>query len=110
MGMMVNVYRNPLGDCTNGGISADAKYLTLTNVDGPFEPNKLAPAAVLEQHVPGCLRIVPPEGARSRGIYMSGGNYAATSDSRFSEACERLLGHCFYGAVSIHDRTESGAA
>lgn len=110
MGLIVNVYLNPLGDCTNGGISSAVKYLTLTNVAGPFDPNPLAPAAVIEQHVRGCLRIVPESGAGTRGVYMSGGNYAATSDSRFSEACERLLGHCFYGAVSIHDRSESGAA
>jgi hypothetical protein len=37
---------------------------------------------------------------------MFGGNYAAASDSRFSELCEKLLGTSFYGAVAIHDRVE----
>jgi hypothetical protein len=37
---------------------------------------------------------------------MDGGNFAATSDSRFNEACRKLLGHDFYGAVAIHDRVE----
>jgi len=35
-----------------------------------------------------------------------GGNFAASSDSRFSQACRELLGHHFYGAVAIHDRVE----
>jgi hypothetical protein len=37
---------------------------------------------------------------------MMGGNYAATSDSRFSDKIEEMLGHGFYGAVPIHDRVE----
>jgi len=37
---------------------------------------------------------------------MFGGNYAATSDSRFGEAIEKLTGQDFYGAVPIHDRKE----
>ena len=37
---------------------------------------------------------------------MMGGNYAATSDSRFSDKVEQMLGHHFYGAVPIHDRVE----
>ena len=40
-----------------------------------------------------------PEGYVS---WMAGGNFAASCDSRVSEA----LGG-FYGAVSIHDRTET---
>lgn len=105
MGLRIYVYRAPDGDCTNRGISSRAKCLTLVNVDGPSEPDETAPAAKLEQHVPGCLRIVPADtGGR---WYMAGGNFGATPDSRFSAACERLLGHQFYGAVSIHDRTET---
>jgi hypothetical protein len=40
---------------------------------------------------------------------MAGGNFGSTSDGRFSEACRKLLGHDFYGAVPIHDRFESQA-
>ena len=67
-------------------------------------------------HQPGCLRVVPayqandgPDALAWKPVplwWMNGGNIASTSDSRFSQACERLLGHRFYGAVHIHDRTE----
>ena len=108
MGLIVYIYRDrQLGDCTNGGISATADRLTLVNVPGPSEPDETAPAAILESHAPGCLRIVPQE-LKDLGAWpMMGGNFAHTSDSRFAGACERLLGHWFYGAVAIHDRTEN---
>ena len=38
---------------------------------------------------------------------MMGGNYAATSDSRFGEAVRKRIGPNFYGAVPIHDRFET---
>jgi hypothetical protein len=50
------------------------------------------------------LRLIP-ESVKDKGR-MFGGNYAAASDSRFSELCEKLLGTSFYGAVAIHDRVE----
>jgi hypothetical protein len=104
MGLTVDIYRNPLGDCTNGGISSKVKKLCVINVDGPCEPSEDCPAVVLKNHVPGCLRLVPPD--HDKKWYQFGGNYGATSDSRFTEACEKLLGRRFYGAVAIHDRTE----
>ena len=104
MGMIVHIYRSPLGDATNGGASSKVEMFTITNVEGPFDPQPTRPAARLESHVRGCLRIVPENG---RGGAMFGGNYATTSDDRFSRKCEALLGHRFYGAVAIHDRWES---
>jgi hypothetical protein len=114
MGLYVSVYRDARDDydCTLGGISSQATQLCLINVSGPSQNSIDAPAAILESHVKGCLRIVPAEldehgnWVPKKGWYMMGGNYAATSDSRFSEACEALLGHRFYGAVAVHDRNE----
>ena len=111
MGLTVWVYRNDLGDCTLNGVSSNARQLCVVNVDGPFNPADNSPAVLLEQHHPGCLRLVPAIKAGNEWVVkpewsMFGGNYGATSDSRFSEACERLLGHRFYGAVPIHDRYE----
>jgi len=114
MGLIINVYRNAGRDqdCSLGGVSSQYTELTVVNIDGPFEPKSNRPAVILEMHVPGCLRIVPAVQAED-GTYkvdprwaMMGGNYAGTSDSRFSEACEKLLGHRFYGAVAVHDRYE----
>jgi hypothetical protein len=38
---------------------------------------------------------------------MFGGNYAGTSDSRFKDAVENLIGTRFYGAIPVHDRYET---
>lgn len=114
MGLIVHVYRDSLGDCTNGGISSKANSLCLVNVEGPFSPNAQTPAAMLVRgNGPGIAKIVPavwceigeynPE---TRWVMM-GGNYAATSDSRFREAVEKITGSRFYGAVPIHDRIEA---
>lgn len=105
MGLHIYVYRNDLGDCTNGGISSKVKGLCVINVDGPFQPSVDYPAVELvDGHIAGTLRLVPVD--YKGKWYMMGGNYGATSDSRFSEACENLSGHVWYGAVPIHDRFE----
>lgn len=106
MGLIVNIYRTAGIDCTNGGFSSKHDKLCVTNVSGPFDPSDDAPAAVLQIHGKGIVRIVPPELFNAGRHSMFGGNFAATSDSRFSAAVERLTGCTFYGAVAIHDRVE----
>lgn len=112
MGLHVSVYANPLGDCTNNGISKGVIGLTIVNIKGPSNPTPDAPAAMLVSGPYNTARIVPAiyceigEYIAEPRWTMMGGNYAATSDSRFSEAVRELLGHGFYGAVAIHDRIE----
>lgn len=115
MGMYATVCRNAeFGDCSLNGVSKRFNKLLVVNVDGPFGREEDEECAVLlEQHVRGCLRIVPAvKDGNGKWIKdprwaMFGGNYASCSDSRFTELCEQLLGHRFYGAVAIHDRYES---
>ena len=114
MGMLINVYRTAGHDCTNGP-SRIHDRLCVINVDGPFEPSADAPAFILEPGaMPGIARLVPAyEG--DKPWFMFGGNYGATSDSRFNRAVEQIIGgrtartdwtYSFYGAVAIHDRVE----
>jgi len=109
MGLLVNVYKTEGRDCTNGGVSSkwNIKGLCLTNVSGPFDPCEDYPAAKLVKQTFGhgsSVKVIPEE---AEGKWtMMGGNYAATSDSRFSDKIEEMLGHGFYGAVPIHDRVE----
>jgi hypothetical protein len=110
MGLLIFVARG--SNCTNGGISSQFDKLLAVNVDGPFDPSDDCPAVLLESHYKGILRVVPAikdkgKWARDPRWAMFGGNYAATSDSRWSDACAALLGHQFYGAVCIHDRYET---
>ena len=111
MGMIVHVYKNPLGDCTSDGVSKNVSEMCVVNCEGPFQPNENCPAVMLDSHMKGILRLVPAietdEGwFKPDKWFMDGGNLAATSDSRFTKACERLSGVPFYGAVCIHDRDE----
>lgn len=110
MGIVVNVYRGTY-DCTNNGISSKFDTLCVVNCEGPFQPDDKHPAVLLQQHVKGSLRLVPASFKHGMwrafpGWAMHGGNYGATSDSRFIAKCEWFLGHHFYGAVAIHDRYE----
>lgn len=105
MGMIVYVYRDTLGDCTNGGISGTFDKLCVTNVDGPFEPGPGIPAVVLKPgNIPNALPKLVPEEDQEHWV-MFGGNYASTSDSRFSEAVKRMCG-VYASIVPIHDRIE----
>lgn len=113
MALLVEIYKFPLGDCTNHGISSSAKSLCLVNVDGPGEPSVCHPAAfIVYGNLPGTVKIIPAvktEGgnwALTTEWCMMGGNYAATSDSRFHDAVRAITGGASYGAVPIHDRIE----
>lgn len=112
MGLIVSVYRNARGgDCTNGGVSSQFAELTVVNVSGPFEPADHRPAALLETGPGGDLRLFSAaqsaDGTWLRTVVpgscgpMFGGNYAATSDSRWSQATGG------YGAIPIQDRWET---
>ena len=109
MGLHINIYKcNRYGDCTNGGASSrDIKGFCITNINAPFDASDKYPSAelVVQQHFNRkTVKIVPTE---TEGKHtMFGGNYGSTSDSRFSETVEKMLGHAFYGAVPIHDRVE----
>lgn len=115
MPLILSVYRTPGVDCTNDGISAKNDQLLLLNAEGPFEHliDKMPMVILRERH--GVLSLVPAERYHNRdgssilrpvSGTMMGGNFASTSDSRFREACEDVLGDYFYGAVAIHDRIE----
>ena len=106
MGLHVNIYKcTKFGDCTLNGVSSrDIEGFTLTNVEGPFEPSDLYPAAQLKKGHFNSLHIKPAWNEDQHT--MDVGNFAASCDSRFSKACRELLGHHFYGAVAIHDRVE----
>lgn len=103
MGMIVYVYRNPLGDCTNNGASSRVGRFCVTNIEGPFEPTDDAPAARLIRGPYDSLRLVPQALIDAKAWVMFGGNLAMTSDSRFSAAVKAMGGA---DAVKIFDRVE----
>ena len=103
-------------NCSNGGISSKFKQVCIVNADGPSEPQPDCPAVIIESHYRGIVRAIPAQlvGGHWRAVEMShcvgpmaGGAFIHTSDSRFGELVEKLIGGRFYGAVALHDRFES---
>lgn len=117
MGLIASIFKANGSDCSAGGISSERNEVCVVNVSGPFEPSeKLLPVMLTNGFGAGTARIVPaqqvaPGGERDweplEGHAMFGGCYVGTSDSRFTEAVENIVGHSFYGAVPLHDRYES---
>lgn len=103
-GLLVSVYRDASGtDCTNGGASSRFTRFVLCGEGIPevFAPSEDAPALVLVRRKlrGGDYLHAEPVGLRDAGLpVMFGGNFIASSDSRFRAACGI--------AVAIHDRTE----
>lgn len=128
-GLTVSVLRPvDFPDCTNGGASARVAKLTVIGIidevawwdagnrgdrNPPVQPlpadcqvstpSDDAPAAYLRRRRIGRIvhSVEPVYTDRATQPWlMAGGNYAASSDSRWAD----LIG--MYGAVSIHDRNE----
>ena len=109
MGLLVSVYRNSeLGDCTNNGLSNKHNKFCVVNVEGPFNPSDDAPAVKLASGPYNSVRLIPVELIENKSWVMFGGNYAGTSDSRFSEAVNETIGYdkMSNGVVKIFDRVE----
>jgi hypothetical protein len=121
MGLSVSIYKDGGKSFSNGGVSTFMDEGVIVNIDGPSsDPDNVHRAALML--VPGAYgtaRVVPavptPDGGwteerRLRSVGpMMGGCYVATSDSRFTEAVEKITGTKFYGAVPLHDRFETTA-
>lgn len=98
---------------SNGGVSDQYDSVTVyPQGTSPSEVERVTDAVTLEYgNLAGTVIAVPlnqPEHPRVVGP-MASGAYIATSDSRFREAVEKMLGHRFYGAIPLHDRFETWA-
>lgn len=89
------VYKHDGRDSTNGGISSQKGMLEI-GVD----------IKLVEGAFPGLVIAIPMDDPEHIG-WMFGGNYLASSDSRFRAMAEDIAGHRFYGAIPIHDRQET---
>ena len=100
--LTAQVYRDSLGDCTNGGISSTRKELYILSTEkGPFEPKDIRECVyiewpeVMDQEYIECK----PAYCRRRW-YMAGGNFLYSFDSRFREITKSKY------PIFIHDRYE----
>ena len=104
MGMIVGVFGT---DCTNGGISSGVTHVCVMNVDGPFDAGGAAGPPALLVTGPTGIPILVAAAESEDGFGgdgsgweplvmpdhagpMAGGNYATTSDSRWSDAVRNV--------------------
>jgi len=107
--LRISVYKNPLyKECSNGGITERFNELLVVCDEGYIEIDENNPPenlVVFHERMLGgewCGYLEPYAPCPSGCVgWMSGGAFAASSDSRFS----RMVG--IYGAVAVHDRTET---
>ena len=102
-GMIIEVYRNGYQDCTNGGVSKDARALLLVGEGVPeiFKAGNM-PVVRLAKGPGNTLRLVP-DAVKDRW-HMFGGNFGYSGDSRFAELVRAHGGDG--GPIKIFDRVE----
>ena len=110
MGIPAYIYDSDSGRDPLSVFPQDASRVLVINSDGPFEEKPGSnPVKLIVRNLWGRNVIhaapVDADGNELPGV-MKGYSFIASSDSRFQEACEKLLGHGFYGAVALHDRLE----
>lgn len=97
-GFLLDVFKNPLGDCSNDGVSNRHTKLFLPCGDGPFKASVDDESVVIfRQH--NDHKYLEPLTVPAGAGWMMGGNYAASPDSRFAE-------HFNQYPLPIHDRQE----
>ena len=111
----INIYKSPLGDCTNEGASSKFNELYLFSEDSKLDE---IIKYINDKHInwEQCFRV---ETIDIYGVYkrakpalrhlykglvgpMAGGNYGFTSDARYWEVTDGLR-----YPISIHDRFET---
>ena len=86
-GLNCNVYKFPLGECTNNGLSSKHTSLLLVGDGierGPFSPEDGEDYLVCEYRPQFKDYIATPKSLKDSGKWaMFGGNFIYSSDSRF---------------------------
>ena len=108
--LSLSIFKNSGQDFSNGGLSSKSNTCYIESEEGWIDESRVPQDQIvkLELGAFGSIHLVPiKETPKGHVGYMMGGCYVATSDSRFNEMVEKILGHSWYGAIALHDRTES---
>jgi hypothetical protein len=107
--LRVYIYRNDLGDCTNGGVTSKQTSIWLcTNKEDALKLQEEINGPVLfletaQSYGGGTYKRAYPASEQPKGhmSYMAGGNFVYSSDSRFREYFDTSY------PISVHDRSET---
>lgn len=83
-GLLAEVFRWSLPDCTNGGISSRHNTLLIALGSGPFGSSERNPPLYLAEWCDDLILVPEPINTKN-GLngWMFGGNFLYSSDSRF---------------------------
>jgi hypothetical protein len=102
-GLIVEIYRNSFGDCSNKGLSSKVTKCLLVGAGVPEIFNSSAdcpPVQIVERNIRGEIYLtaypVKEDGTLDKGMF--GGTFIYSSDSRFREISPY--------PVPLHDRFE----
>jgi hypothetical protein len=119
-GMLLTVYSSGqygAGAFTNGPSARHTQIIVVGDgvpeiFSAESSSRDTLPTFVLREHVSGYPTLVPAdtlEGGEHDGAWVAdGGNFAETSDSRWSELVRKITGGNGAAVVPIHDRAEIG--
>lgn len=108
--LSLSIFKNEGQDFSNGGLSSKTNTCYIECEEGYIEESRVPQDQIvkLELGAFGSIHLVPIKEVPKNNVgYMFGGCYVSTSDGRFDKMVEKLLGHRLYGAVALHDRTET---
>lgn len=106
----LEIFKNRGRDCSNGGLSDNYNTCYIECKRGWIDEGNVPEDAIVKvvKGALGTIHLEPIKAVPGDSVgYMFGGCYVATSDSRFSELVEEETGVHFYGAIALHDRTET---
>jgi len=101
-GLIVNVYKSPLGDSTAGGLTSkfDKAVIVGKGIPEIFAPSEDAPAIYLDKIRDHVFASPVDKTQEKSGTWMFGGNFVYSSDSRFSKLTNDG------NPIPVHDRFE----
>lgn len=108
--LSLEIFKNNGEDFSNGGLSSKTNTCYIECKEGWIDESRVPTDQIvkLELGAFGSIHLVPIKEVPSGNVgYMFGGCYVATSDGRLDKMVEELLGHRLYGAIALHDRTET---
>lgn len=106
----LHIYKNKGESWSNGGLSDKYNECYIECPDGFLTEDMIKEDAIvrLEAGAFGTIKLVPIKPVPENHVgYMMGGCYVATSDGRLNRLIEKTFGCHFYGAIALHDRTET---